>query len=885
MQHDVLSLEDCRTMYSDAARACIDGNSDKDYQRMDRMIRGLARLSHWDKRPRSTKVKKPAKMKAKGPDTIMSQRSPIEDHWTDCVYPLPDFATLAGGLDRIHVIRGCRGPKQLSVHAQRPRLMNLKQFGSSIGPYIETPVRDYYLQTSLIRRVFPGIRHGITLLVKCTVAIPPIRPNKMENRPGWRIRVNTGPMHRSKAPLLRKLGISNASDVLAPFSNHAGVRTKETGYAQVRPDGSARPGTRGETNTVWIHYCDGCGQRFSEPDSISGGAAQAKANKFFCANCIAAGKSPVTRPNPLSPGAATASASRGRRAVSAENQGALTARKNQTPLLLASVAGACLVLGLAVWLASSGHGQPAVKPSIADAKTGNESATNRGKGDDTSTAHGTPQTQGAITAAEPPKPPDEPRPSGGLLGSLSKPDDMDIAKWRTDNAAHMLEDIRKFAKENPEDVIALRGKLNQFTVRYGSLPAGKDAAKWALELVPPGNAKWPEGFVWREFWSNIIGDLVGDLTSSPAFSRAPDGRTQQMALFVPHAGDNYGARMRGYIYAPLDGAYTFWISSDNGSELWLSSDESSAHKTKVAACPHDVAQDDWTSIAEQRSAPITLAKGRRYFFEVLHKQGGGNDFVSVGWQLPNGTLERPIQGYRLSPFDENAVAESNPEYAAHVLEDIRKFAKEYPDDAVALHDKLNQLAAQNGAFPAGKEAAKWASELVPPGNGKWPEGFVWREFWLNMNGSLVSEMTANPAFSGAPTGRTQYKALAAADTVGDNFGARIRGFIYAPMDGIYTFWILSDDGSEFWLSRGENPAGKTKIAVCGSSVGIEDWNIHTDQTSAPITLAKGQRYFFEVLHKQGFGLSFVRVGWQMPNRVVERPIPGFRLSPYDDSGH
>ena len=59
----VLSLEDCRQMYSDAARACIGGESAKDFNRMDRMIRGLAKLSRWDKKSRSKKSRNAARVK------------------------------------------------------------------------------------------------------------------------------------------------------------------------------------------------------------------------------------------------------------------------------------------------------------------------------------------------------------------------------------------------------------------------------------------------------------------------------------------------------------------------------------------------------------------------------------------------------------------------------------------------------------------------------------------------------------------------------------------------------------------------------------------------------------------------------------------------------
>jgi hypothetical protein len=44
-----------------------------------------------------------------------------------------------------------------------------------------------------------------------------------------------------------------------------------------------------------------------------------------------------------------------------------------------------------------------------------------------------------------------------------------------------------------------------------------------------------------------------------------------------------------------------------------------------------------------------LRQGQTYYVEALHKQGIGSDHIAVGWQLPDGTLERPISGARLSP--------------------------------------------------------------------------------------------------------------------------------------------------------------------------------------------------------------------------------------------
>jgi hypothetical protein len=59
---------------------------------------------------------------------------------------------------------------------------------------------------------------------------------------------------------------------------------------------------------------------------------------------------------------------------------------------------------------------------------------------------------------------------------------------------------------------------------------------------------------------------------------------------------------------------------------------------------------EYTKYPTQQSVAIPLQGGTRYYIEALHKEGTGNDFISVGWQLPDGTLERPIGTNRLIPI-------------------------------------------------------------------------------------------------------------------------------------------------------------------------------------------------------------------------------------------
>ena len=154
------------------------------------------------------------------------------------------------------------------------------------------------------------------------------------------------------------------------------------------------------------------------------------------------------------------------------------------------------------------------------------------------------------------------------------------------------------------------------------------------------------GMITREFWTNVSGSRVSDI---PVYA-IPHG-TESLTMFEGpvNAGTNYGARISGYICPPASGDYYFWIASNDHSELWLSTDADPASKVKIAYVAGATAIRQWNKFPSQMSIAIPLEKGRTYYIEALHKQGVGSDHVAVGWQLPDGTLERPISGSRLSP--------------------------------------------------------------------------------------------------------------------------------------------------------------------------------------------------------------------------------------------
>ena len=157
-------------------------------------------------------------------------------------------------------------------------------------------------------------------------------------------------------------------------------------------------------------------------------------------------------------------------------------------------------------------------------------------------------------------------------------------------------------------------------------------------------AQEPAPGILREVFLNIPGASVDDLTNSPNYPDLPDEVEVVTDLFEAptDAADNYGQRMQALLQPPVSGAYTFWIASDDGGALYLSTDENPVNRRMIASVPGWTSAREWGKYSEQESTPIVLEAGKQYYMEALMKEQGGGDNLAVGWRLPNGTLERPL---------------------------------------------------------------------------------------------------------------------------------------------------------------------------------------------------------------------------------------------------
>ena len=118
-------------------------------------------------------------------------------------------------------------------------------------------------------------------------------------------------------------------------------------------------------------------------------------------------------------------------------------------------------------------------------------------------------------------------------------------------------------------------------------------------------------------------------------------------------------------------------------------------------------------------------------------------------------------------------------------------------------------------------------------------------------------------------------------------GERIFGFVHPQVSGLYKLAITSDDTSELWLSRNEDPASSEMIARVYSPHGSAwteegDYKKYPDQISREILLHAGQKYFIESLSKQGSGAAHVAVYWSYRNTTFEIISSKYLSSFYDN---
>ena len=157
---------------------------------------------------------------------------------------------------------------------------------------------------------------------------------------------------------------------------------------------------------------------------------------------------------------------------------------------------------------------------------------------------------------------------------------------------------------------------------------------------------------------------------------------------------------------------------------------------------------------------------------------------------------------------------------------------------------------------------------------------ITRDYWNSLTTS--GGVSGVPVYS-TPTGTGTVSLLQGPNNVTDGFGSRIRGYLYAPLSGNYTFWISGDESAELWISSSTEPADKLLRAFLTAPSNVNQWTLASTQKSLPVALTAGQGYYIEVIQKENTGADHVEIGWAKPTDATTAPseiVPAYALHPY-----
>ena len=177
--------------------------------------------------------------------------------------------------------------------------------------------------------------------------------------------------------------------------------------------------------------------------------------------------------------------------------------------------------------------------------------------------------------------------------------------------------------------------------------------------------------------------------------------------------------------------------------------------------------------------------------------------------------------------------------------------------------------------------------LTPAADTPGPRG-VLRERWTGVGGGTVAALTADAAFrANRPTDAAVVTELnqefGEGPGTGDSYGQRLRGWVTAPETGAYRFAVAGDSSISLRLSTDATPANAREIAAATRPTGLREWTRQRSQTSESVSLVAGERYYLEVLHKEGGGRDHLAVGWRRPTGRRVEYLPTGALTPFRPS--
>jgi hypothetical protein len=309
----------------------------------------------------------------------------------------------------------------------------------------------------------------------------------------------------------------------------------------------------------------------------------------------------------------------------------------------------------------------------------------------------------------------------------------------------------------------------------------------AATTVADNNTKYHVVITDSEVAGSATSDEVTLFVSSPVFSpgflrdelfrghtrtevedgtvTVPDDVKYVSALDIADRGeDNFANRTSGYFTPAVTGDYVIFVSSDDDSDFFISTNDDPATKVLVASEPGWNGSRAWVSTTRRGTPPenrsdstagfengIHLVKDTRYYIEMVHHEGGGGDnngatfslFADAG-NVKDGDLSKftgPVIG-TFAPSYGFLDITNQPQSVTKTTGETATFSVGISTDAGALSYQWQR----NGSDIPGATGASYTTGLLGPGD----NNATFKVNVLALGGPATNSATATLTVSGDP---------------------------------------------------------------------------------------------------------------------------------------